>query len=228
MINARNLAISICCALLSVPFVQAQDLSTYRGFQLGMNLPAVAKQAGMATSEVKVIHARPALIQELNWQSPFSLSSSPHADPVWNTRFSFYDGELYRIVVNYKRDKTAGLTAEDLVEAISATYGTPTNPAGEITFSLSEVYNDTQVVIARWEDSQYSFNLFRSSYQPTFGMIAVSKRLDALARAATIEAVRLDKQDAPQREAERQRKQGEEYHATQEKARVLNKPQFRP
>lgn len=227
MIHARSLAISIFCALLSAHLIHAQDLSTYRGFQLGMNLPAVAKQAGMATSEVKVVHARPALIQELNWQLPFSLSSSPPADPVWNTRFSFYDGELFRVVVNYDRYKTQGLTTEDMVEAISATYGTAAKPAGETT-SLSLVYNDTQVVIARWEDSQYSIDLVRSSYQPVFGMIASSKRLDALARAASVEATRLDKQEAPQRESERQKKQDGEYHASQEKARLLNKPQFRP
>ena len=59
------------------------------------------------------------------------------------------------------------------------------------------MYNDSEKVIARWEDSQYSFNLFRSSYQPTFGMVVFSKRLDALARLAIVEAIRLDEQEAP-------------------------------
>ena len=228
MINARNLAISIFCGLLSVHFIHAQDLSRYREFQLGTNLPTIAKQAGLEPSAARVIHQRPVLIQELTWQPLFSTSSSPQTDPVWNTLFSFYNGELFQIVVNYKRNKTAGLTAEDLVEAISAMYGTATAPAAEITFSFSGVYNDSAVVIARWEDSQYSFNLFRSSYQPAFGMIAVSKRLDTLARAAAIEAIRLDKQEAPQREIERQRKQDEGNRSGQEKARLVNKPKFRP
>ena len=42
--------------------------------------------------------------------------------------FSFYDGELFRIVVNYDRYQTEGLTAEDFVEAISATYGPAESP----------------------------------------------------------------------------------------------------
>ena len=54
-------------------------------------------------------------------------------------------------------------------------------------------------------------------------MVVFSKRLDALARAAMVEAIRLD-----QREAERQKKQAEEDHAAQEKARLVNKVAFRP
>ena len=160
-----------------------------------------------------MIHQRPALIQELTWQSPFSLSSSLPADPVLNLRFSFYNGQLFRIVVNYDRKESNGLTGEDMVEALSATYGTATTPAAEITFSLSGAYGDNQLVIARWEDPQYSFNLFRSSSRPTFGIFAYSKRLDALAQAASVEAIRLDKQEAPQREITRQTMQDEENHA---------------
>jgi len=59
-------------------------------------------------------------------------------------------------------------------------------------------------------------------------MIAFSKRLDALARAAVVEAIRLDEQEAPQREIERQQKQDEANRATQEKAKLVNRPQFRP
>lgn len=43
----------------------AGDLSKYRNFQLGTTLPTVAKQAGANPSQAKVIHRRPALIQEL-------------------------------------------------------------------------------------------------------------------------------------------------------------------
>jgi hypothetical protein len=82
--------------------------------------------------------------------------------------------------------------------------------------------------MARWEDPQYSFNLFRSSYQPTFGMLVFSKRLDALAQAAIGEAIRLDEQEAPQREIERQKKQDEENRVAQEKARPGNKANFHP
>src|SRR6266487_5409190 len=223
MISARSLTISIFWVVLTTPLTHAQDLSRYREFQFGMNVVAVAKQADVKPSEAKVIHQRPAVIQELEWRPQRFLASSPQAEPVKEILFSFYNGELFRMLVNYDQHKTEGLTDEDMVEAISAKYGIATRPATKITLLLSSsfhVYNDIEKVIARWEDSQYSFNLFRSSYQPTFGMLVFSKSLDALARAAVVEAIRLDEQEAPQREIERQKKQAEEDHAAQEQARL--------
>ena len=166
----------------------------------------MAKQAGLALTDVKLIHERPAVIQELEWPIWLAGSSSAQTDPVKTILFSFYNGELFRIVINYDRGETEGLTTGDMIEAISGKYGTPTQPANtEIAFSSTQVFNDSELVIARWEKTQSSFNLYRSGYQPTFGMIAFSKRVDALARAATAEANRLDAQTAPQREIQRRR-----------------------
>jgi len=174
MISARSLANPIFWVVLSTPLVYGQDLSRYREFQFGMNLIAVAKQADVKPSEAKVIHQRPAVIQELEWRPQRSLASSPQADPVREVLFSFYNGELFRMLVNYDQHKTEGLTDDDMVEAISAKYGIATRPDAKIMLLLASsfhVYNDSEKVIARWEDSEYSFNLFRSSYQPTFGML---------------------------------------------------------
>jgi hypothetical protein len=212
---------------VSAGLKNAPDLSRYREFQFGMDLAAVAKLVDMKPSEAKMVHQRPAVIQEMEWQPQLSLTSS-QADPVRAIFFSFYNGELFRIVVNYDRYKTEGLTTEDVVNRISALYGTATRPDAEIVFSSSEVYNDSEVVIARWEDSLYSFNLFRSTYQPTFGMVAFSKHADALARAAIAEAIRLDEQEAPQREIAQQKKQDSDERIVLEKARLGNKPNFRP
>ena len=57
-------------------------------------------------------------------------------------------------------------------------------------------------------------------------MLVFSKRLNALARTAIVEAIQLDEQEAPQREIERQKKQDEENHAAQENARLVNKATF--
>ena len=223
------LAFSFPAGPVPAPWIGAPDLSRYREFQFGMNLLAVAKQADVKPSEARVIHQRPAVIQELEWRPSRSIGSSPQGDPVKEVLFSFYNGELFRMVVNYDQHRTDGLTDEDMVEAISARYGTATRPDAKIVlFSSFQVYNDSEKVIARWEDSQYSFNLFRSSYQPTFGILVLSKRLDALAGAAIVEAIRLDEQEAPEREIERQKKQAEQEHDAQEQSRLVNKPSFRP
>jgi hypothetical protein len=214
---------------VSAPGVGARDLSRYRNFQFGETLPALAKQAGMDPADAKLIHQHPAVMQELEWPIWLLGGSLSPTDPVKTILFSFYNGELFRIVVSYDRGETEGLTTEDMIEAISARYGKATKPAStELAFSSAQVYNDSEVIIARWEDSQYSYNLYRSLYQPTFGMIAFSKELDALARAATAEANRLDEQTAPQREIQRQQREDEQNRESVEKTRQENKSNFRP
>ena len=229
MINTRSLVVFIFLAVLSMPLSYAQDLSSYRGFHLGMNLPAVAKRCDVKTSDAKVIYQRPAVIQELEWRPQRSFDSLAQGDPVKDVLFGFYNGELYRIVINYDRDRTEGLSDEDLIQGISAKYGTPTMPVAKITSSSSsQLYSEGEKVIARWEDSEYSFNLFRFSYGSAPGMLVFSKRLDALAQMAIVEAIRLNTQEAPQREIERQRKQDEEKNAAGQKVRPVNKANFRP
>jgi hypothetical protein len=193
-----------------------------------MNLDALAIQTNVKPSEAKILHQRPAMIQELWWQRSFGRPSH-ETDPVREVIFSFYNGELFRMVVNYDRYRTEGLTDEDMIEGISAQYGSATRPTAEtVSFSSSQVYNESEKVLARWEDAQYSLSLFRLKYGPAFGMVLSSKRLDALARAAVIEATRLDAQEAPQREIELQKKLDEEIRTAQEKAKLVNKPAFRP
>jgi hypothetical protein len=229
MITIRSLTVSILCAVFSTPLIFAQDFSRYREFQFGMNLLAVAKQADVNPSEAKMIHQRPAMIQELEWRLGRPLAASHQADSVKEVLFSFYNGELFRMVISYDRDLTEGLTDADMVEAISASYGPASRPVAKIIlYSSSHIYNESEKVTARWEDSRYSFNLFRSSYQPVFGMVAFSKQLDALAQLAIVEAIRLDDQEAPQREKERQAKEAEEKRVAQEKVRPVNKANFRP
>jgi len=193
-VTAPVLLIALCASL-----IRAQDLSSYRDFQFGMDLGMVAMQAGMNPAEAKTLHQRPALIQELWWQRSFG-TSSPQADPIREVVFSFCGGALFRMVVSYDRFGTEGLTDEEMIETISARYGPAVRPVGVIVlFSSSTVYNDHEEVIARWEDSHYSYNLYRSSNQPTFGLLIFSKRLDALAQTAIAQAIQSDNQAAPQR-----------------------------
>lgn len=227
--SQRPLSSSFQADPVSAPLVIPPDLSRYRRIQLGMSLPVVAKLVDMEPSEARVIHQRPAVIQELDWRPSHPSDSLSPADPVQEVLLSFYNGDLFRMVISYDRYKTEGLTDQDMVEGISAQYGTASRPDTKvILFSTLQVYDESEKVIARWEDSQYSFNLFRSPYQPTFGMLIFSKRLDLLAQAAVAEAVRLDEQEAPQRAIDLQKKQDRADLAEQEKARLANKPNFRP
>jgi hypothetical protein len=204
----------------------AGDLSKYHHFQLGTDLSTVAKQAGEDPSQAKVIYSRPALIQELEWHPP-SFGPSSQTRSVKNVVLSFYDGKLYRVVVNYDRYETEGMTADDLVEAVSATYGHGTKPAAPVNV-VPDIYGDQEEVLAQWQDSQYRFDLVRSSYGPTFKLVGVMKSLEAPVQAATVEAKRLDDQEAPQRDAARLASENNAANVKLEKARLVNKPKFQP
>jgi hypothetical protein len=225
--TASSSALTLLLVLGMAPAAaSAADLSRYRTFQLGADLPSVAKQVGASPSQAKLIHRRPALIQELEWR-PQQLGSSSKTDSAQEVVFSFYDGELFRIAINYDRYETEGLTADDFIEAISATYGVPeklTVPAGIV----QQGYSDQEETVARWQDSQYSFDLVRSSYGPRFRLIGTLTRLQAPVQAAITEAKRLDDQEAPQRDAARAADDKEVERAKLEKSRIVNKPRFRP
>ena len=80
MISTRSLAVPLFWAVLSAPLMWGQDLSRYREFQFGMNLESLAKQTNVKPSEAKMLHQRPAMIQELWWQRSLG-SPSPETDP---------------------------------------------------------------------------------------------------------------------------------------------------
>ncbi|MBK9170802.1 MAG: hypothetical protein IPM24_25565 [Bryobacterales bacterium] len=202
------------------------DLSRYRDFQLGADLAAVTAQTGVRSAQVKTIHTRPVLMQELEWR-PRALGWSAKSEPVQKVLFSFYDGQLYRIVIDYDQNSTEGLTEKDVVNALSEEFGEAVKPPAS-TNPPRDAFGNTETVLVRWQDSQYRFDLIRNSYGPSFRLVGVLKKLEAPVQAATLEAKRLDRQEAPQREADRLASEDEAATAALEKARQVNKPKFRP
>jgi hypothetical protein len=218
---------SILTALFAIPAAAwAEDLSMYRSFQLGTDLPTIAKQAGVDPAQARVVHRRPALIQELAWRPQFT-GPSGITDTAKDVVFSFYDGRLYRITVGYDRYQIDGLTVDDLVDAISTRYGGATR-SGVAAGATSANYAEHEEVLAQWQDPQYDFSLVRSSYGRDFKLVGTLRDLNAQAAAAEIEAVKLDLEDAPQREAARVAKEDETERVRLEKARLANKAKFRP
>lgn len=218
----RTAAIGILYGFAWTSLLGAAEFSSYRGLAFGMSVAAATKQGADKFYGVKTVHERPALIQQMEW-----LPQSPApTDPVQSALLYFLNGELSRIVVIYDRYKVEGLGVEDMIEGISKTYGTAVRPTVDIAFS--SLFSETTPVIARWEDSEYTYDLTRASERSPFVMILYSKRLDALAQTAIVEALRLDKQEAPQRELEQQTKREQAERMKLEESRSVNKPNFRP
>ena len=215
--------------------LDAQDLSRYRAFELGTNVAAISTLTGVASSDVTTIHQRPVLLQDLTWTpsrwTPGSTADS--TDPVERVAFSFCNDHVFQIVVDYGHDRTLGMTDADMIEAISAVYGPSVKPSVKPTQGSAQVQSQVEIEsgapIARWGDTEHAVVLYRrSSYREAFRLIVTDLAVADLARKGAIEALRLDAQEAPQREIARQQKERDDARSAADKARNENKGLFTP
>jgi hypothetical protein len=217
----RSSIFGLVTLLLAAPILRAQDLSKYRSFTLGTSVATVLKSTDQTIEDVKTVRDDSRLFQELTWW-PATFSAAPHhTDSVEQILFSFYKGELYKMSVTYDRHSTEGLTTNDLVNSISAKYG----PATSIALAIDSTPDHlSDAPIASWENPKYSCNLMRSFFSDDFQLVIYSKRGNAEAEAALAGAAKLAKDERPQREAARQKKETDDLEVTRQK----NQKSFRP
>ena len=155
----------------------------------------------------------------------------PNPDPVDEIVFSFYNDQLFKIDVRYDNTRTAGLTGDDIIAALSNSYGAPTRTASTRAVrpnARSYENYDALALVAEWQRGQTKATLSQATYGPTFSLLIVAVPVEALARTAREAAVTLDAREAPAREAARVKKQEEDARAERERARAANKERFRP
>src|SRR5260370_35214368 len=224
MKTIRGLALCLIVMLFMPLLLHAQDLSKYRGFSFGMSPAAVLKQTDMKMADVKTLHSQPALIQELTWWLPMLPGNSYQADSVREILFTFCNGQLYRMSATYDRRAIEGLKTEDLVQSIAAKYGPPIKPATGIDVpSIAQQGSDDKVV-AHWEDARYSLSLNQSYLANSFTLVMFSLQASAAADEAIAKAIKLEKQQGSQKQANRQKKEADELAL----ARLKNLQSFRP
>jgi hypothetical protein len=230
--NARTLAIVACGIVSLTRGVDGQSLSQYRNFALGSDVASVAAVAGVDPAEAKTIHQRPAVLQDLEWRPSrwVAGSNASSVDPVEQILFSFYNDQLFRVVVDYGHERTEGMTAADMIEGISAVYGAPLPRSARVAGrAASQLETESGSSVARWGDSEHRVVLYQtSSYGTAYRLIVTDVRLDDLARNAGTQAGRLDDQEAPAREIARQKKERDDARVAAAKARAANKGVFRP
>lgn len=220
--TSRTLAATL---LLSVApaWVSGSDLTTYRTFKLGADFESVAKQTGVDGSRIKVLHTRPALIQQFEWR-PGGLGPMTEPDTVKDVVFTFYQGELYQIVANYGDHGTEGMTAGDFTESISLGMAPRPSPHGPRLLSRTGTADPRKW--SEWHDELHRYVLIRSAYGPSFRLVGTQQKLQILAEAAIVEAMRLDELEAQQREAARLIREDEAAESRLDKSRRANKPKF--
>jgi len=228
-------AVAACVLALTIVGnrLDAQDLSRYRAFELGTDLASVAALTGVASSAATTVHQRPVLSQDLEWRPSRWTPGTTSADSVEQIDFSFYSDRLFRIVVDYGHQRTEGMTDVDMIDAISAVYGPSVKPSVKPTQGSvrvqSQIETESGSPVARWADKEHAVVLYRnSSYREAFRLIVTDLAVADLERKNAIQAVRLDEQDAPQREIARQKKERDDARAAAEKARSENKGLFKP
>lgn len=222
MKTMRNMAIGLAM-LFFVPLAAGQDLSKYRDFSLGTTLAKLARQVDQKSGDALTVQQTPALIQEItSW--PARSYHAASQDPVENIVFSFLDGSLYKITVIYDGADTKGMTAEDMVQAISATYGNAARPAADPSAPAPLSFSSAEVQVALWENVRYSVALSHSTLSDSFQLTLLSKQMNGQAEAGIAEAGRQEIEDAPQREAARAKKEADDLAAM----RQANLKSFRP
>ena len=226
--------LGICVVVLvlcGTSLAAAQELDRYRQFVLGSDVATVSAVAGNGASEPKVIHQRPALIQELTWRPRYGAyrPAAANTESVEQIVFTFHENQLFQVTVDYDQAQTEGLSNADMIEAVSVMYGLAVKPSQAKGRLALSVYDDPGTLVAQWATVDNSVTLYRlSSYSTKFRMVVMAEPVGALARTAAARSVVLDAREAPAREAARVKKDADDRRIAEEEARSTNKATFRP
>jgi len=220
--------VSAACIVLAVSTVSSAELSRYREFELGTSVATVTAVTQNA-ARVRIVHSRPALIQQLEWR-PRYMAGAPQADrdSIGEVVFSFVDDQLFQMSIAYAQDRTSGLTDQDMVSSLTAVYGAPSSPAPRTRTTSSLLALDTPVVIAEWRHADTTVALQRREYSESFFLVITSLPLDIIARKAQATAVAMDQSEAPAREAALLKKRAADEKVAAETTRSANKKVFQP
>jgi hypothetical protein len=231
MINRHTLVLgAVAIALLSAGLA-GEGVVQYRNFELKADAATIVALTGVAGSELKTIHERPAVIQDLSWRpSRWGVgSTAASTEAVEQIVFSFYNNQLSRIVVDYLHERTEGMTDADMTDALSAVYGAPAKRLPGVARLASQIEAESGTPVARWGDAEHTVVLYHNStYGRAFRLIVTESALDGLSRKAAAQAARMEEADAPRREIARQKKELDDGRSAAEKARITNKAVFKP
>jgi hypothetical protein len=220
----QNILISTALTLFCIPALSAQNFSKYREFSLGSSLAVVSKQVDLTPDEIKTVHQAPVLMQDVTYWPGESSTVPTDTDPVQEMELSFCSGKLYSISVFYKSSATEGFSDEDMIKAVSATYGVAIRPAAEKTPAQPVSFSSGDVRLATWEDAQGAVTLSRSGLSQSFRLVVLSKQLQADADAASAQDIAQETADAPALASAREKQEAQD----QQTERDANLKAFRP
>ena len=126
----RLVAVSLFVAASSVSLFGAQTRTFYRTYRMGDDQLTISRQIGVPSAP-GTMPGSPGTVQDLRWRSQYARRGDARpGDPVARLVFSFYEDQLFRIVIDYASDRTEGMTEADMVAAVSHVYGPPAKRIG--------------------------------------------------------------------------------------------------
>lgn len=224
--HAARFAMIVCAAVMTVPQVAAASpYSSYRGVSIGDSVSAVVASLKMAPGDVAVVHARPALIQQLTWRpNEYFAGRTGPPDALVEMVLSFHLGRLARLVATYERARTEGLTNADLHASFTSIYGTSMLvPTATRAPSPGE-----PEIIGQWGDSETLVVVWREGYPGRVKVTVSSVAADRLLQDARTSGARLDAVEAPTREIVRRISAETTRQQRGEQSRSDNKASFKP
>lgn len=225
--RAYLLLFPLLLAVLSGSTAAAAGLDRYREFVIGASTADILAGTRATPRDLRTLHTRPSLLQELSWRPARSGPGDANAS-ISAVHFSFLDDRLFRIVVDYSRSGTEGLSHADMTAALAAVYG-PVSPLPAQPRRRDTHDNlDAVLPIAAWREGDASVTLHTSEYSGTFGLVVTSVSRDDLARKAQAAAVVMDNREAPALEAARVKAAAAAEKAADAETRTTNKAKFLP
>jgi hypothetical protein len=217
-------------ALLAVSSpLAAADLAAYRGFVLGATTAEVMTHAGAGDRDLKTLHERPASLQELSWRPPYVAGGDAgDRDSVGLVVFGFVDDQLFRMTVDYDRSRTEGLTADDMIAALTAKYGPRSQGRAPVAPSAGMNSIEAPTLLAFWQQGDTMITLTRFAYSSRFTLTIASQRLQSLARQSLAAAAVMDAREAPARDAAQAKARAAAERDAAEKIRTANRATFEP
>jgi len=219
--------VSAVLLALAVSTASAEQISRYREFELGHSLAAVTAVTLTTDRDLKTLHSRPALLQQVEWRPRYMAGKAVSGrDSIDVVVFNFVDDRLYMMTVAYERSRTSGLTDEDMIASLTPLYGAPTPRAANARPRADDV--NGVVTVAEWQEGDARIALQHSRYSQAFSLVITSVSLNGLARRAQATSVVMDAREAPARDAALAKQRADDERLAEEKTRTTNKQVFRP
>lgn len=193
--SIRRVVVAWLCILTYPALLGAQGRADYRMYRMGNDVMTIASQIGLpspGTTAPRVVGP----VLELTWRPQHvRRGGSPSSDPVSLLVFSFYNDQLFRIVVDYASDQTEGMTEGDMVVVMSNVYGPPEKRADPPVPVGLHPQRPEDSVVAQWIIGDVQVALLAVRGRTAFRMIVWSVPLEMLARAAGAEEKPADLQN---------------------------------